>query len=129
MNISLEYPLGRSAHLSVSMGASRQRHAVIYGERGVIETSFPNHTADHKSVPTDIYPKLWRGPMLTQEAQATPVAIGNGFALEAQMFADIVQRGDHAAIAQAQAASMAVVKILSAVKRSAVSGQAVSLST
>jgi predicted dehydrogenase len=121
MAIHLEYAGGRSASLTCSMAHSLERRATIYTERGVIETGFPNHTSAQE--PGLL--KFWRGPLLTELAQATTAELGNGFYLEAQKFADIVQSNDVHAMHQAQEASLAVARLLDAAKQSANSGQAV----
>jgi predicted dehydrogenase len=125
MAIHLEYAGGRSASLTCSMAHSLERRATIYTERGVIETGFPNHTSPQE--PGHL--KFWRGPLLTELAQSTTVEVGNGFYLEAQKFADIVQTNDLYAMHQAQEASLAVVRLLDAAKLSAHSGQAVELAS
>jgi predicted dehydrogenase len=130
MAITLDYADGATAQLLCSFSQAYRRAATISCERGIIETSFPNHTAGHRSVLNhthDVHPKLWRGPLLTEVAQPSIQSVGNGFYLEAQKFADIVQTRDHAAMAQAQETSLAVATVLDAVKRSANSGRRVSL--
>jgi predicted dehydrogenase len=123
MAIHLEYAQSRSASLTCSMAHTLERRATLYTERGVIETSFPNHTSAQE--PGHL--KFWRGPLLQEVAQPTPVEMGNGFYLEAQKFADIVQTRDQYAANQAQEASLAVARLLDAAKQSALSGQAVPL--
>lgn len=130
MAITMDYEDGAVAQLLCGMNQSYRRAARICGERGVIETSFPNHTAEHRSTlnhVNDIHPTLWRGPMLTEIAQPKPQITANGFYLEAQKFADIVQTQDNAAIAQAREVSLAVAAVLDAVRLSANSGQCVQL--
>ncbi|MBS7808880.1 Gfo/Idh/MocA family oxidoreductase [Variovorax sp. PCZ-1] len=130
MAITMDYEDGAVVHLLCGMNQSYRRAARICGDQGVIETSFPNHTAGHRSVQNhtnDIHPTLWRGPMLTEAAQATPQITANGFYLEAQKFADIVQTQDKSAIAQAKEVSLAVATVLDAVRQSANSGQRVEL--
>ncbi len=130
MAITMEYEDGAAVQLLCGMNQSYRRAARICGEAGVIETSFPNHTANHSSVQKhkdDIHPTLWRGAMLTEAAQATPGDTANGFYLEAQKFADIVQTRDTQAIEQAKQVSLAVATVLDAVRQSASSGRRVEL--
>jgi predicted dehydrogenase len=131
MAITMEYEDGAVAQLLCGMNQSYRRAARICAEHGVIETSFPNHTANHKSIlnhTKDIHPTLWRGPMLTEAAQHTPLSVGNGFYLEAQKFADIVQTQDMKATEQAKQVSLAVATVLDAVRQSASSGQRIDIS-
>ncbi len=132
MAMTLDYEDGAVAQLLCGMNQSYRRAARICGERGVIETSFPNHTANHRSVLNhthDVHPTLWRGPMLNELAAHSPQSVGNGFYLEAQKFADIVQTQNRAAIAQAKKVSLAVATVLDAVKLSATSGQRVKITS
>ena len=123
MLMSLEFSGGRSAQLNCAMNKNYERCATVFGSHGLIQTGFPNHSS--RKDPGLL--RLWRGAVNMAPCEDIAVATGDGFLFEAQAFTDLVRRRDFAAMAQAQAASLDIVRTLSAVAASARTGQAVLL--
>ena len=123
MMAMLEFANQRFAQVSCAMNVANHRRATIMGTLGTIETEFVNHpTAE---VPSQL--RVRRGIANTIPFEDVPAAIGNGFRFEAEAFADVVRRGDFAAIERAAAASIDIARTLEAIAQSARAGQPVAL--
>jgi predicted dehydrogenase len=99
---TLEYPGDGIAQINCSFATAVHRRAVIAGTSGVIDTDFHNHT-DRVADPSF---RLKRGTDWTAEFETIPVASENGFRLELDAFADMIERRDRAAIAARRTASL-----------------------
>lgn len=124
MMATLEFARRRAAQISCAMNVANHRRATIMGTQGTIETEYINHPSPQ--VPSQL--RVRRGIANTIPFEEVPAAMGNGFKFEAEAFADVVRRKDHAAIERASRASVDIAHMLEAIARSARSGQPVSLS-
>jgi len=124
---TLFYADGAVAQLHCAMDLALHRHAAIVGSNGFITTEFLNHTAEAGLAhPWGYQPSQMRvrrgrgnGPL---EALQSPT--GSGFRFAAEAFADVVARGDFAAIAGAAQASLDIAAMLDAIEASASRGGA-----
>jgi predicted dehydrogenase len=124
---TLFYECGATAQLHCAMDLALHRHAVVVGSEGFITTDFLNHTAEPGVAhPWGYQPSQMRirrsrgnGPV---ETLASPT--GSGFRFAAEAFADVVARGDFAAIAGAAQASLDIATMLDAIEASAAQGGA-----
>jgi len=132
---TLEYSGGRRAQLSCAMDTAYQRHAIIAGSGGVIETEYLNHTSTAPNGDAYGYlPSVLRvrkgtaGILpLVREASGTSSDTGSGFRFSAEAFAKVVREGDYAAAERAAQASIDIAATLDAIRRSAQSGAPVTL--
>ena len=99
---TLEYPGGGIAQISCSFATAVHRRAIIAGTTGVIDTDYHNHT-DRVAAPSF---RLKRSADWQAEFETIPVASENGFHLEIDAFADMIERSDHTAIRTRRAASL-----------------------
>lgn len=123
MMMTLEFPQQRYAQVSCAMNAANHRRATIMGTQGTIETEYINHPT--AAVPSGL--RVRRGTANTVPFEEITSAIGSGFKFEAEAFADVVRRGDFAAVERAAAASIDIAGMLEALAQSARSGQPVAL--
>jgi D-xylose 1-dehydrogenase (NADP+, D-xylono-1,5-lactone-forming) len=86
---TLEYDSGLIAQITSSFATGYHRHAQIMGDAGTMEFTYLNHP------PIGGAPSvhLRRGIMVTNEIETIEVPGGNGFQLEAESFARLVQEG------------------------------------
>lgn len=86
---TLEFARGLLAQVSCSFATAYHRHALIAGDRGVIETTYLNHP------PIGGPPALTirRGPTVATPLETIEVAGGNGFLAEAESFQRLVTLG------------------------------------
>ncbi len=103
------------AQISCSFATAVHRRAVIAGSAGLIETDYANHT-DRAAAPGY---RITRGTGWNTEAEVVPVPREDGFRVEIDAFADLVERADHAAIAARRAASLDNAWTLAAITASA----------
>ncbi|HWO26682.1 MAG TPA: Gfo/Idh/MocA family oxidoreductase [Kofleriaceae bacterium] len=89
---TLEYVGGGIAQVSCSFATAVHRHAVIAGSTGVIETDYGNHT-NRTAAPSF---RIKRGIGWQIEPEIVPVPREDGFRVEIDAFADLVERGDRA---------------------------------
>ncbi|HEX4416429.1 MAG TPA: Gfo/Idh/MocA family oxidoreductase [Kofleriaceae bacterium] len=115
---TLVFPGGGLAQVSCSFATALHRRAIIAGTAGVIETDYHNHT-DREAAPGYL---IRRGSDAQAKVETVPVARENGFRVEIDAFADLIERGDHAAIAARRAASLDNVWTLAALLASARAG-------
>lgn len=128
---TLEYADGRRAQMSCAMDTGYQRHAVIAGTGGTMETEYLNHTSD---VPEgDAYGYLTstlrvrKGTAGTLPLVQEFTGTGSGFRFSAEAFARLVRERDFAAAERAAQASMDIAAMLDAIGRAARSGAPVTL--
>lgn len=120
---TLEFRSGILAQIACSVAVGSHRHALIAGERGVLETTFLNHPP--LGGPSEIH--LKRGNRSDTPRETIAAAGGSGFRFEAEAFERLVA-GDAAAWTGVTAAqSIDIMETLEAILRSAHSGAPVDL--
>jgi D-xylose 1-dehydrogenase (NADP+, D-xylono-1,5-lactone-forming) len=112
---TLEYPGGGIAQISCSFATAVHRRAIIACSGGVIETDYHNHT-DREPAPSY---RLKRGTDWQAAFETIAVPSENGFRLEIDAFADLVERGDRVAVQARRSASMDNAWTLAAILASA----------
>jgi D-xylose 1-dehydrogenase (NADP+, D-xylono-1,5-lactone-forming) len=120
---TIEYPGSGIGQISCSFASAVHRQASVTGSAGVIETDYQNHT-DRQEAPSI---RLRRGTGWTDPFVTLPVPRQNGFTLEAEAFARMVESGDRAAERERRAASLDNQATLRALLESARSERPVSL--
>jgi xylose dehydrogenase (NAD/NADP) len=119
VSATLEFPSGAIAHISCSMATAYHRHAVIVGERGVIETSYDNHApAGNGSLTL----RVKRGVPNTVPYEVIQTRAGNGFRAEGEAFAKMVRQGVSAWNGATQAESVDTALALQAIAASGRTG-------
>ncbi len=114
----LEFPSGAIAQVTSCMSAAMHRHAVIVGEKGVIETSYSNHAPAERTLNL----RVKRGTAGTIPFETETLAGGDGFRLEAESFARMVREGAQAWNGCTEAESIDTALALTAIARSAREG-------
>jgi xylose dehydrogenase (NAD/NADP) len=99
---TLEFAGGGIAQISCSFATAVHRRALIVGSAGSIETDFHNHT-NRAAAPSY---RIKRGVDWQVEPETIAVPSEDGFRVEIDAFADLVQRGERAEIAARRAASL-----------------------
>jgi len=99
---TLEFPGGGIAQISCSFATAVHRRAIIAGSTGVIETDYHNHT---DRAPAPSY-RIKRSTDWQADFETIPVPSVNGFRVEIDAFADLLERDDRAAVAARRAASL-----------------------
>jgi len=99
---TLEYPGGGIAQISCSFTTAVHRRAIIAGTTGIIDTDYHNHT---DRIPGPSF-RLKRSADWQADYETIPVPSENGFRLELDAFADIIERDDRAAVRARRAASL-----------------------
>jgi predicted dehydrogenase len=115
---TLEFEGGGLAQISCSFDTAVHRCAVLAGSGGVVETEYQNHT--DRSASSCL--RLRTGTDWGAPFETLPVARENGFRLEAEAFADLIERRDHPAVELHRAASLDTLAALEALRESARSG-------
>ena len=117
----LQFPSGAIAQVASSMATALHRHAIILGERGIIETDYSNH-GPQGSAGGSLTLRVKPGPTrdIPFETRTTPA--GDGFRLEAEAFARMVRQGPAHWNGASEAESIDTVLTLSAIARSAREG-------
>jgi predicted dehydrogenase len=127
MMATLFYADGRMAQMSCAMNVANERHAVIMGTNGTLETEYINHAG----VPLPSAMRIRRGTAfnLPYEHVQSPcgIATGSGFRFCAEAFAKKIKDRDFAAMQVAEQYSLDNAQVLDALARSAKSGQIVNL--
>ena len=123
MHASLEYEDGAHAQMSCAMDVAYQRHALIVGDRGSLETEYPNHNGQ----PLLGQMRVRRGPGNQVPYEIVTSAPGSGFRFSAEAFAQKIRAGDAPALARAAQASIDIAATLEAIAQSATTGQAVEI--
>ncbi|MBI3367418.1 MAG: Gfo/Idh/MocA family oxidoreductase [Burkholderiales bacterium] len=131
MTATLDFADGRRAQLHCAMDVGLNRHALIVGGQGVIETEYLNHTSAQASGhPFGYLPSQMRvRRAMTASFEQVHSAAGSGFRFAAEAFAKVVAERDYDAVGRAAQASLDIAAALEAIARSARSGQAVELPT
>jgi predicted dehydrogenase len=109
---TLEFPGGALGQLSTSMATAQHRHAVIVGEKGVIETSYANHGD------TTLPLRVKRGAAGTVAFETEQLPAGDGFLAEAESFARMLREGRDAWNGASEAESVDTVRALEALAAS-----------
>jgi D-xylose 1-dehydrogenase (NADP+, D-xylono-1,5-lactone-forming) len=112
---TLEFAGGGIAQLSCSFATAPHRHAIIAGSAGVIETDYHNHTT-RVAAPSF---RLRRGLDSRVDFETVPVPREDGFPLEIDAFAGMIERGDREALAARTAASLDNAWTLAAIREAA----------
>jgi predicted dehydrogenase len=112
---TLEFAGGGLGQISCSFATAAHRRALIAGSEGTIETGYRNHT-DGGEPPTL---RLKRGGRSDAAFATLSVPRGNGFLLEAEAFADLIERRDRATLGAHRAASLDNLATLAALLESA----------
>lgn len=99
---TLEFASGAIAQLSCSFATGLHRSAIIAGSAGVIETDYQNHTVRS---PAPSF-RLRRGTDWRTETEVIPVPREDGFRVEIDAFAEIIERGGGELLAVRRAASI-----------------------
>ncbi|MDE2575644.1 MAG: Gfo/Idh/MocA family oxidoreductase [Rhodospirillales bacterium] len=86
---TLIFPSGAIGQLTCSLATSGHRHAVVIGERGVVETSFSNHAPPEGGLSL----RVKRGIPGTIPFETEDVPAGDGFRAEGESFARMVRLG------------------------------------
>ena len=123
MQASLEFADGRTASIACAMDSAYNRHATITGTAGVMQTNYVNHT--ERELPSQLLVR--RTAAKTSNFENVRFATGSGFKFTVEAFADVVRRGDFAAIERVEQASLDIARTLEAIALSARSGKSVTL--
>lgn len=83
---SIHYEGGAVAQIGCAMNGAVHRAATVIGSAGLIETDYQNHTGPDRPC----YLRLRRGAGWDATAEAVPFETGDGFRLEAEHFARLV---------------------------------------
>lgn len=118
---TLEFASGAIAQVSCSFSTGLHRCAWIAGSAGIIETDYANHTA-RSAAPSF---RLRRGSDWRNEIEVIPVPREDGFRVEVDAFADMIERRDSKTLATHRAASIDNAWTLNAILTAARSQSAV----
>jgi predicted dehydrogenase len=120
---SLDHKDGAMAQISCAFGIAPYRRAVIVGEEGIIETSYPNR-------PSPAFPSaliVTRGSGWDIEPQRIEIEAVRPFRAQAESFADMIHGGDAHWTGATPAESLDIAITLDAIAESARTGRAVPL--
>jgi len=120
---TLEFPDGLIAQLTSGLAAALERHALIVGTDGVLQTSFFNHPP--ASGRCELLFKSGRDSR--EDYQSIPVPAMNGFLAEAEAFERLVRLGAAHWTGATSEESIDIAQTLEAVLHSARSGKPVDL--
>ncbi len=127
MMATLFYSDGRMAQMSCAMDVANERHAVIMGTKGTLETEYINHAG----VPLPSQMRIRRGTAfnLPFEFITSPagLAVGSGFRFCAEAFAAKIHAQDFAALEVAEQYSLDNAQVLEALAKSAKTGHEINL--
>jgi predicted dehydrogenase len=116
---TLEFPSGAIGQLTTSLATAQHRHAVIIGERGVIETGYANHAPPGEAT---LPLRIKRGAAGTVAFETETLPAGDGFLAEAESFARMLREGPAAWNGASEAESVDTVAALEAIAHSLRSG-------
>jgi predicted dehydrogenase len=102
LTATLEFPGGGIAQISCSFATAVHRRAIIAGSLGVIETDYHNHT---DRAPAPSY-RIKRSADWQADFETVPVPSENGFRVEIDAFAELLERDDRAAVLARRTASV-----------------------
>ncbi len=120
---TLEFPDGVLGQITCSMSTAFHRHAVVIGEKGVVETSYSNHAPAAGALSL----RIKRGVPGTVPFETEDVPGGDGFRAEAESFARMIRLGKQHWNGATEAESVDTVMALQAIAESARSGAWVEL--
>ena len=120
---TLVFPSGAMAQITCSLSAAAHRHAVVIGERGVIETSYSNHAPASGALSL----RIKRGTPGTVPFETLEVPGGDGFRAEGESFARTIRQGASLWNGVSEAESIDTVLALQSIAESARSGTWVDL--
>ncbi len=123
MDAELEFAGGRTATISCAMNRNFRRFATIVGTSGQIETNYDNHTS--AQAPSQL--RVMGNAAKPGRFVDVPSATGSGFMFAAEAFADVLRRGDVAAVQRVQQPSLDIARTLEAIAVSARTGKPVLL--
>ncbi|MBL8587570.1 MAG: Gfo/Idh/MocA family oxidoreductase [Methylobacteriaceae bacterium] len=115
---NLEFEGGLLAQVACSFSGGYQRSAAICGDKGVIETSFPNHPPIGGSPVL----RIRRGVGQTDVFEEAEVEPANGFLAEAESFARLIAQGEAAWSGASEQESIDIAATIDAIRASARSG-------
>ncbi len=110
----LEFPGGALAQISCSFAVGNNRHALIAGDDGVLETTFLNHD---RSGPPVL--QLKRGKASTAANETMTLDAGDGFRLEADSFAHLLRGETEAWTGATPEESLDIIAAIEAIRKSA----------
>jgi xylose dehydrogenase (NAD/NADP) len=122
---TLAFPSGAIAQLSCSLATAAHRHAIVVGERGVVETSYANHAPAEGALSL----RIKRGAPSPVPFETMEVPGSNGFLAEAESFARMVRLGAQHWNGATEAESIDTALALQAITASARSGRWVEIDT
>jgi predicted dehydrogenase len=114
----LQFPSGATGQMSSSMASAFHRHAILVGERGVLETGYANHAPAEGKLSL----RIKRGAPGNVAFETEEVAGGDGFRAEAESFARMIRQGAAQWNGASEAESIDVVLSLQAIAESAKTG-------
>jgi predicted dehydrogenase len=114
----LQFPSGLIGQISSSMSTAFHRHAIIVGEKGVVETSYSNHAPPGQRLSL----RIKRGIPGTVPFETEEVEGGDGFRAEAESFARMIRLGAAEWNGASEAESIDTVLALQAIAASATNG-------
>jgi predicted dehydrogenase len=120
---SLDHADGPVAQISCAFGTAPHRRAVIVGDTGIVETSYPNR-------PSPAFPSallVRRGSGWDIEPERIQIEAVPPFRAQAESFADMIARGDAQWTGATPSESVDIAITLDAIAESARTGRAVSL--
>lgn len=99
---TLEFASGVIGQINCSFATGLHRTAIVAGSNGVIETEYQNHTI-RSEAPSF---RLRRGTDWRNPVETVAVPREDGFRLEIDAFAELIQRGSSDMLARRRAASL-----------------------
>ncbi len=115
---TLEFPGGAIAQVTSSVSTASHRHAVIVGDKGIIETNYQNHAPESGSLSI----RVKRGAAGTVAFGTVEIPGGDGFRAEADSFARMIRLGAGEWNGASEAESVDVAMALEAIAASARAG-------
>ena len=116
---TLAFASGLLAQVSCSFATGYHRHALIAGDNGVIETTYLNHPP----IGGPAVLQIKRGRANTAAFEPAPVPDGNGFLLQAELFARLLREGEAHWTGATPQESIDIMATLDAIRKSSASGQ------
>ena len=120
---TLDFASGALAQVSTSFATCYNRHALIAGDAGTIETRYLNHPPIGGPATLTVR----RGRLVADPVETVTVADGNGFLAEAESFAAMIAGGVSHWTGASEAESIDIMATLEAIRASARTGQTVAV--
>jgi xylose dehydrogenase (NAD/NADP) len=124
LSATMEFNGGLLAQISCSFATCYNRHALIAGSNGQVQTNYPNHPPAGQ--PSGV--RLTRGTARDAVSETVEAPVLNGFLAEAEAFARMVRHGPTNWTGVSPEESIDIVSMLEAIKSSAHSGKPIELS-